>query len=232
MVDTAARANLRVTIDEFLNEKIKANEFDTRLQDIAERTEDKTVREVVQLLWTTYDDFEDHPVILNKVAWDVIQRVMLALESGAEFTIDEGYHRVFHPSQLLALVTIIVIPFLLPSQVFFGWFIMVCISIGISKWREKIEQRADDGLWPFRSISQIRFALKRSPDFKKKRYRPEIGKRLIRPYWFERFTELPLYFLWWFLAPFILLYQCFPIKIGDASKSNIVYDNQKRFAIF
>src|SRR4051812_27167195 len=76
MLDRPARAELIRTISEYLGDGMTAIAFDERINEIADETEDKTVRDVVSALWFYYDDCRDHPVVLTKEEWNYFQRLI------------------------------------------------------------------------------------------------------------------------------------------------------------
>ena len=60
MIDREARKQVAAATRLFLDEKIKAFEFDDTLGEIADRTEDRTVQAIVNELWCFYDDLKNH----------------------------------------------------------------------------------------------------------------------------------------------------------------------------
>jgi hypothetical protein len=220
MIDTEARANVRQAVDDFLLDKIGSFEFDERLFQVRTRTRDATVHQIAQLLWYTYSDTEDHLVHLNKEGWNLVQRLLLVLDSGAD--LKQSRQWIWHPSQLVAAATLI---FLLP----YIWLILPLfkggiISMKLASTRRRIKasrKRTDPfKVWPFPSLDAVRRALDRAPEFHKQRYRSEIGRRGTTP-WFDnlslpQFIEWPLSRIGWcFVSPAILIWESLPMQVSE-----------------
>lgn len=71
MIDRAARDEVILAIEDYLDDRIMAFEFDDRLQQVESR--DETVTEVIHAVWGLYDDCKDHKVHLTKPEWDFLQ---------------------------------------------------------------------------------------------------------------------------------------------------------------
>ncbi|MFW6058892.1 MAG: hypothetical protein ACODAQ_01845 [Phycisphaeraceae bacterium] len=82
MIDQAARKRLIATIDAFRDGTIQSELFDAEIMEI--ETNDETVDFVVGQLWHFYDDFIDHPIMVEKLEWDYIERLRLLLASNSE----------------------------------------------------------------------------------------------------------------------------------------------------
>lgn len=227
MVDLVARAKVRSAVDDYLSDRITSFAFDERLWEI--ETDDETVRYVSHLLWFTYDDMSDHPVRLDKQSWNTIQRLLLLLDSAAEFR--SHRQRVWHVSQVAAAVTFCSICYLFwnyPQGWFVPFLIGGAISVGLGTWRANVraaqipaEPTDPWHAWPFPSLSAIRRAMAIAPSFSKRKFRPEIIERYPRSRLerlgalnisLPRFIEWPLSRLGWcVMSPVILLAQCLPI---------------------
>jgi hypothetical protein len=231
MVDHAARADICATIDDFLNDRLSAFDFDEGLDNIRSRTEDRTAWFVIGTLWYFYDDCDDHLACLDKDTWNVIQRLKLVLQSGTE--IETKRRRIWHVSQLIALTTLAAMAYVCsidlkmwPLPVLAGGL----VSLGLSKCRERLLRAYDVPdpwrAWPFASPSAIARALRRATDFKKQRHRSEVARRRIRTAADERVNG----YLWLFgqcvLSPILLIGQCWPITI----KSVVVTNNGQRLS--
>lgn len=231
MIDHDARERVRQAVDDYLSEVIGSFEFDDRL--FAVDTSDATANFVVDVLWSTYDDIEDHCVCLHQDGWNTVQRLVLLLESNAE--IHTFVRRAFHASQIVAaaeIASIAVVAFanwrLWPLAVLPAGL----VSMLVSRWRS----RAADGLsqadpwhaWPFQSLAVLRECVHGAPHFHKRRYRAEIGDRRVRTLSSERAMTLQFWFTWCLCSPVALLFQCMPIKAtqitvstGEASRLNV-----------
>lgn len=71
-------------IDRYLGREITAFQFDEAIDELAWRTEDETVKDVMLALWYFYDDITDHWARLTKPEWDLYYRLNLFLRSGNE----------------------------------------------------------------------------------------------------------------------------------------------------
>jgi hypothetical protein len=225
MIDTEARTKLRQTVADYLYERITAFEFDERLQAIADATKDQTVQDVVQALWFIYDDIIDHKVILDKEGWDTIQRLMLAVASGAELR--QESRRVWHVSQLLALAALAAVGVtwhFLWHYWFFPCVLGFVCSVALHWWRERVARRLDppdpSRVWPFESPSVIRRVVRMTPSFRKLRHRPEVAHRRLRSRVLECVLWFPLLAGWCVFSPLILLLQSLPLRV---SRTNVVW---------
>jgi hypothetical protein len=227
MVDTEARTKPRQTVADYLYERIMAFEFDERLQAIADNTKDQTVQDVIQALWFTYDDVKDHKVVLGKETWDLIQRLMLVLASGAELKLSDESRRVWHVSQALAVAALAAVGltwYFLWHYWFFPCILGAASSIALHWWRERVACRLDlpdpSHAWPFQSPSVIRRVLRTTPGFRKLRFRPEVAQRRLRSRVLECVHWLPALALWCVFSPLVLLLQCLPLRV---SRTNVVW---------
>ena len=81
MPDRQARDQLIAALVAYMRGDIRTREFERRLEAVP--TDDEpALREVVGDLWLIYDDFRDHPVSVPEETWNVLLRVLAALESG------------------------------------------------------------------------------------------------------------------------------------------------------
>lgn len=196
---------------------IGAFEFNERLRDIHDRTTDHTVRIVVEQLWYFYDDCTYHPAVLTKQEWNIIQRLMLVVQSGGELECSD--RRISDPSQGVALAALVAtgwacltVPQAWPIFV----FVAGLISIALSSWRQCRLFRCVEPdpwcMWPFFSFAAISQALRRAPEFRKKKWRPELAKRRIRPADSEFVLKLHYWVSWCLASPIALAAQCFPLR--------------------
>jgi hypothetical protein len=217
-VDAAARDEIARLVEGYLCDQIGAFEFDKRLWEIHGRTTDRTVKIVASQLWYFYDDVTDHLAVMDKQAWNAIQRLLLVLKSNAE--LQWAHMRVWHVSQAIALLTLCVTAWAcLPVwQTWPIYFIPAgFVSIALSWWRERklwaLHQPDPWNMWPFNSFGAIDRALARAPDFRKLKYRAEVGRRRIRSASSEFVGRLHSWVGWCIWSPIALIAQCFPLRI-------------------
>lgn len=221
MIDYPARTRLCEAIDDYLNDRLSAFDFDQRLTDIQQATADRTVHFVAHEVWCCYDDCKDHSVVLDKASWNAIQRLQLLLLSGQEIQVER--QRFWHFSQCIAFVTLAAFGYVCSIDWRF-WPLAALpggvISIALSKWRERFHRSHEvtDPLhaWPFASPMSIARAYRRMVDFRKQRFRPELAARQIRTNSEGRFVWLQMVSGWLTHSPFVLLYQTLPITITRA----------------
>ncbi|HVX14930.1 MAG TPA: hypothetical protein VHC22_27315 [Pirellulales bacterium] len=217
VVNRPPREELAEAVEDFLSDRIGAFEFDERLRKICDETPDHTVQIVAEQLWCFYDDITDHPAVLTKEEWNLIQRLMLIVRSGGE--LEQSDRRVTHASQGVALATLVAtgsVSFAIPQAWPLFVFLAGLISIGLSWWREHrlyLCLKPDPWcMWPFPSFAAISRALQRAPDFRKKKWRPELAKRHIRSADSLFALRLPGWVGWCLASPIALAAQCFPLR--------------------
>jgi hypothetical protein len=216
-VNRADRNAMIAVIREYLGEKIPASGFDEQLSAIAARTDDPTVKWVSSQLWFTYDDCRDHPVVSDKPGWDLIQRLILLLESDARVEVEVGpahwTARQGIAGACLAGVGWIVWEtgwgsHLLITNLPFG-----LVSMGLSFWQrhEPGDPGAPDpSLAPFQSVGQLRSVRRRVRSFIKARYPRHLETRRIRGPLSEFALWLQFGALWLMFSPVALLCQLRP----------------------
>ena len=216
MIDRVARDRVIEAFEDFLDEKIMAFEFDERLQEID--SADQTVNEVVRAAWFHYDDCTDHKVRWAKEEWDYFQRLLLILRSDAELL----QSRVRHWSWDHAMAWSACVIFagaalitgwswkLFPLVALFG---ILSISIDVYRRRQVRKPTPDEiACFPFESSSQIRWLLRQTPGFQKRKCQPELA-RTIRFEAVEGFNRILSYCSWMILSPVALLIQGFPSRV-------------------
>jgi len=216
MIDRDARSKLAGLIRRYLNEEIKAFEFDDALDDFRD-SPDTGVTFVSDALWSHYDDCDNHLVVLSKPEWNYFQRLLLLLESNSTVTTTRSRKwslaQVGAAALLLACVCII-------FRTGFGshlfiFFIPIGVgSIVISRLRRpEVQLRPYDAIViPFGSIRDLRIAYK-STLFRKRRYPKLLDARQIRSPTMNAFLLAHYYITWLTLAPFPLLVQCLPTTV-------------------
>jgi len=223
MIDRPARRQIRSAVDDFLDGKITAFVLDERL--LALETKDSTAREVISLLWYTYDDLKDHgPEHWDKPCWDLVQRLLLLLDSEAELEVIKG-RRTWRWSQAAALGGLALMAALYWG-VYHHWLFPVLIggavSMAIAWWRDRQERSQGDddptNAVPFASPAEIQRILRRMPGWRKRRHPGGRAPRL-RPRCFEWVYGLQGRFLWCLVSPLALVGQALP---GRASATMVV----------
>jgi len=221
MIDRVAREKVTAAFEDFLDDKIMAFEFDERLQEID--SADQTVNEVVRAAWFHYDDCTDHKVRWSKEEWDYFQRLLLILRSDAELS--PSHSRAKHWSWDHAVAWLACAAFagtvlitgwswqLFPLVALFG---ILSISIDAYRQRQVRKPTPDEiACFPFESISQIRWLLRQTPGFQKRKCRPELAGRAIRSEAAEGFNWTLSYCSWMLLSPVALLIQGFPSRVDS-----------------
>jgi len=224
MIDHDARAKVRSAIDDYLNDRITAFQFDERLfGDVA--TNDATVNYICWQLWCIYDDCKDHLVHAEKKTWDAVQRIKLLLESDAELI--QKTHRHWDFSQLVAGVTLTCLIFscwVYPAAWPLAFFAGGIVALGLTKRRDHIRAQIEPAdplrIWPFDSLGGLRLAVENIPTFRKQRHRPEVAHRRVRSPRAESALRAVGWLAWVFFAPFFLMGQALPVTSTTVSVVN------------
>uniref|UniRef100_A0A7C2K0R0 Uncharacterized protein n=1 Tax=Schlesneria paludicola TaxID=360056 RepID=A0A7C2K0R0_9PLAN len=216
-IDRANRDRLIVSINRYLSEETTAFKFDDELFAIREATTDQTIHLAVELLWTCYDDLNDHKVHLTREVWDYVQRLLLVLESDA--TIELQTRRHWDAAQLWAAMTLTAVAAVsiaigLEWQLLLLWPVMWCVSLLIFHTRDVDDKAGEPLIEPFVSISQIAELHRPLTRFRKRRYPPIIAGRRIRRGWAAIAMALWLHSAWLMFSPFALLWQSLPRTEG------------------
>jgi len=216
MIDRNARSKLASLIRRYLNEDIKAFDFDDALDDFRD-SPDTGVAFVSDALWYHYDDCVDHLVVLSKPQWDYFQRLLLLLDSNSTVTTTRrrkwGLAQVGAAALLIACGCIIFRTGFGPHL--FIFFIPFGVgSIVIDRLRRPAVQLGpyDAIVTPFGSIRDLRIAYT-STLFRKRRYPELLDARKIRSLTMDAFGLAYLNIMWSILAPFPLLVQCLPTTV-------------------
>ncbi len=81
MVDREGRDEVARLLVEFMKRRINNFEFDDALAQID--TKDKTLQEIINLLWLFYDDIDEHKINLDRYGYNSLNRLLLLLKSDA-----------------------------------------------------------------------------------------------------------------------------------------------------
>jgi hypothetical protein len=218
-VDRPRRDELVQAIDRFLHEEINAFAFDEAIFEIRGKTNDATIHEVADFLYDFYDDFEDHPVVLNRIGWNCFQRIRLLLNSDAALV--ASTQRIWTASQLTAAAALAAFAWIV-YQTGVGshlWLVVVpfgFVSIALSAWRDRLIRncfRPDTTLYPFDSLAQILWIGRDAIGFRKERFPAHLESRRIRDCGSEFVCYLQMYVGWVMYSPVALLAQLFPVAI-------------------
>lgn len=209
MVIPDDRIGLIQCINEYLDEKIKAFEFDEKLDEFRD-SKDSTVRIIAFDLWYIYDDLIDHSIHATKDDWDSLQRLILLLASGAELVKEDfKYNKTYTLLRLSS--AILLISYIAQAFIFLpGCVVWQMLSLAVNMVLDKQQESArkktmPEDCVPFANFSEIRHAVQLCDGFRKKRYPRKIEERRIRSKVHElslHVLNIPLYFC---LQPLILV---------------------------
>jgi hypothetical protein len=232
MVDREARNRLLRGIDDYMDEKITAAEFDALLhQTIAPHTEDKVIKNIDIWLCDSDEAIGTNRIVSVCSYWKFFNRCRLLLASDADYQTETLPYRLnfFGWLGMLAILAIVVLALLA------FWFqsatvMLLCIAtyilcgivMFVSMWFTKAEPERNVmyAEYPFESFADL-LAVRRSvPDFSSKRFpnKPPFPapsqNRLIRflwdtkcPAWVDRIGDTFIALLMWiaFLPLFIAI---------------------------
>ncbi len=219
MIDRQARDLAILAIEAFLDDRMGAFEFAERLGEI--KTEDATVRYVVKVAWYHYDDCRDHKVCFSKQQWDLFQRLLLLLSSDLEIVVVKKKRWAWdHGLALAGLVGFLGLAF------YTGWgehLFALTIPFGaLSMLISFYRARAIKGLstfelacYPFTAIAPIALLKEHAPQFVKRRYRKEIGERIVWSDSEQKFNHLRTVVPWLLCSPVVLLVQSFAMTVRE-----------------
>ncbi len=215
MIDRTMRDCLSGLVRQYLNEEIKAFEFDEALDEYR-TSDDSVVRFVSFQLWCYYDDCNDHLVVLSRREWNYLQRLLLLLESNSTAETRQSWNWSYLQFVALALLAIcigIIIKTGMGSHLLVFFIPLGVGSILISCLRR--HPREDDPYeeWtaPFESLNDLQIAY-RSTQFHKTKYPPNLAKKMVRSPLNAWCHTVLCYFFWAMLAPIPLLFQCLPYR--------------------
>jgi hypothetical protein len=211
------RDSLTEVINRYLSEELTAFKLDEALSEIGARTKDETVKQVVDLFWSHYDDVEDHKVVASKEEWDYFQRLLLILKSDAEI-VEETGKRVWTARQAVAAVCLAVFGVAVAKTGFGYDLLCVTVPLGIvsmllSHWRSCVEARRlhdQTALLPFGSVSELLSLRRKVRNFVKARYPAHLGTRQIRGPVSSALMWLHFGAVWLIFSPLALAFQMMP----------------------
>ena len=211
------RDALAEVINRYLTDGLTSFKFDDALSEISTRTKDETVKHVAGLLWSCYDDIEDHKVVASKEEWDFFQRLLLILKSDADI-VEETGKRIWTARQAVALVCLVVFAVVAAktgwgSHLFVATVPLGCVSVLLKLWHSSLEEaqlRQQAPLVPFGSVAEMRSLRRKVHGFVKSRYPTQLGSRQIRGPVSEAFNWLHFVVVWLLFSPVALLLQALP----------------------
>jgi hypothetical protein len=227
MVDRPARDKAIGLIEDYLNDRLSAFEFDKAIYEI--ETKDPLLQVVTDDCWFYYDDIHDHQVNLSKPVWDLHQRLLLLLRSDIEIS---HQHELrwgwWNSAALLILVaSAITLGGWGLSWLIFGAIATLSGLYGAAFLNLFLAAKPDPrdvACYPFDSGAQMRRLRRACPGSRKQRYRPEIGDRgsvseralpgLLRM-GFNAVGYVMMVALAFMLSPLFVLWQCWPIRHKD-----------------
>jgi hypothetical protein len=204
-------------INRYLEEEITAFRLDEQLSQIAARTKDETVQQVVAFLWYHYDDVADHKVVASKEEWDYLQRLLLLLKSDAELVEQTG-EKEWTARQAVAIACMAIfvgaaVKSGFGSHLFFVTVPLGGISMLLAHWRSCIEtQRVHEqtSLLPFASVAQLLTLRRKVTHFVKAHYPVRLGSRRIRGPVSEGLMWIHSGVGWLLFSPVALAFQMLP----------------------
>jgi hypothetical protein len=211
------RDSLIEVINRYLNEELTSFKLDEALSEIGTKTKDKTVEQVVQMLWYHYDDVENHKVVASKEEWDYFQRLLLFLKSDAGIVQERG-ERKWTARQAVAAVCLALFG-LAAAKTGFGYHLLVVtiplgiVSMLLSHWRSRDNARRlhnQTVLVPFGSISELLSLRRKVRNFVKARYPARLGSRQIRGRVSAAAMWLHFGVVWLIFSPVALAFQMIP----------------------
>jgi hypothetical protein len=223
MVDRESRARLVKVIRSYMAEEMTAFQFDDVRTEICSATSDKTVKNIGKTLWFYYDDCKDHKIVASKEVWDLLNRLLLLLESDGELETTKTW-REWHPTQCVAALSVflfVIIAFkvgfgeqLLAYALPFGPLSML-IAWHNAQQRRKTTNPIECALTPFPTMGSL-FAVRRLVGgFKKVYYPKSIASRRIRDPIIDNLMWIPRSLAWCMFSPVALFFQALPRKRSE-----------------
>ena len=184
MIDRDARNRLLQGIDDYMEEKISAEEFDALLHyEIAPHTQDEIILEVESMLFESYEDIGTNRLQSECRYWKFFNRLRLLLSSDTECRIEWSKQRSL-PYQLVGIVsvlswlTLVVVSLCLHSLTFFlivgiPLYFVCCVAIFISLFFSKRREQEPNFLYaqyPFESFADLLILRRSVPGFVSKRF--------------------------------------------------------------
>jgi hypothetical protein len=217
MIDRVARVRTATAIRAYMDEEMKAFQFDDVLSHISDATKDETVKAIGFSLYFHYDDVDNHKIVASKEEWDYFNRLLLLLESDGELEYINS-RTIWHPRQAVAAVFLGIFCVLAVYTGFGEHLLLYAIPFGfvsmvLSWWGDHVRRRrytADRVITPFPSVNSIIAVRRRVPGFRKRQYPKKISRRRIRGWLSATAIRLNGGVLWLIFAPLVLLFQMLP----------------------
>jgi hypothetical protein len=204
-------------INRYLTDDLTALKLDDALSEIAARTKDETVKQVVHLFWYHYDDVEDHKVVASKEEWDYFQRLLFILKSDADIVVETG-KRKWTARQAVAAACLALFGCAVVKTGFGSHLLLATVPLGVvsmllAYWRSCAEGRRlheQTAFMPFGSISELLSLRRKVRSFIKARYPVRLGSRQIRGPVSAAAMWLHSGVAWLLFSPVVLVFQVLP----------------------
>jgi len=219
MINRTDRDSLINYINQYISEEISAFDLDDSLMEIADKTDDETVKIVSEYMWYFYDDLKDHNIVATKEEWDLFQRFILLLKSDEKLIEIES--KKYTVRQIFSLILLCIFFF---AWWKFGWNVQLLMtsmvlgvfSIIISFWKRVEEQKNSElipEIFPFENFSHLMKIRKNNSRFKKKKYNRKLESQRVRSPIVDILKHLRYRISWLIYSPIVLLFQSLPEKV-------------------
>lgn len=215
-VDRIARNELIDLVNRYLEGDLSTFEFDEKIFELSDQTQDKTISEIVELLSCFYDDCYDRKVDLDKNQWNYIQRLLLILHSEAHLVVIETTRK--SPTQFVASASLGILllgcwwlefgPMMPLLTVGFGF-----VAIAINMWKNWTPEQLPPHrlvLAPFSSYGEIWEVRESVSTFEKRKWPEHMATSQLFRDASTRLSLFGMYLQWLVASPLVLLEMCFP----------------------
>jgi hypothetical protein len=207
-----------------MNERTTAFEFDEALDEAVAGSKDSTADTVRKMLWFQYDDCTNHKIVASKEQWDLLNRLLLLLESDGEIEEEEKNGSwSWGVRQAIALGCLAIFGFVTAVTGFGEHLLIAAIPLGgvsmlLAKWRSRTEPElnaSQTAMEPFSSLSELIAVRRRCSGFKKIRFPNAVANRRIRSPFMDALFKVPSTVLWLTLSPAVLAMQAMPERRSE-----------------
>lgn len=216
MLDRGARDKMVAIIENYLDEKITAFQFDDQIEELALTSKDQTVRYARRALWYFYDDCQDHMVTLSEQGWKYFQRLLLLLRSDASVRVQR--RRIWSWRQVAAAFLLGGFGAVAGSV---GWghhlfvyampFGILSILLSLTRRRQPAEnEQILLTLMPFGTLAELFNVHRTVSSFVKRPYPGALRERRIRSAVMNVGLRFQFYATWALFSPIALLLQLLP----------------------
>lgn len=191
MIDRAERNAVVEVLEDFRKERLTMSEFRERMGNLAEDTEDETLRYCVDEVYFFYEACEDEEagesnidrVVAEKAVWEVWERMRLLLLRDLEFKVQRpGYKRYpLAPACSLVGLALLVWRMWLSGGMLYAlgaYLLLGVVAVCVLHWRRAVADRkyAPEGKAAFTSLEQMSRAIRAVPGYCTKR--KPVGQEL------------------------------------------------------